>query len=286
MQQERIFKLIEESGCLPQLPLNISQILHIIKNPIEADIDWLIEKVSASEELQNMILKNINCGFFKLNKEITTIKEAIVYLGMQTVQNMLIFYITLQFFPETVKKCDRTFDMHKYWRHVLGTSVASYLLAQQIKKWDKYELFSYGLMHDIGIVVLDFCLPQVLDSITEKLFNGVHQIVAERICMGGITHAELGAWVCRKWNIREDIINIVEFHHTPFRARANQDLVKLIYVADVISAEYYEKMLGINLDHNISEKVMNDLDLTNEHIEAVIKVFPEELEKAAYYFSV
>ena len=84
----------------------------------------------------------------------------------------------------------------------------------------------------------------------------------------------------------KDIINIVEFHHTPFRARANQDLVKLIYVADVISAEYYEKMLGINLDHNISEKVMNDLDLTNEHIEAVIKVFPEELEKAAYYFSV
>jgi len=285
MQNERIFQLIEKSGQLPQLPENISNILYIIKNPIEADIDLLIDQVSRSSEINNMILKNINCGFFQLKKEIRTLREAIVYLGMQTVQNMMIFYITLQFFPQAGKTAGRTFDMHRYWKHVLGTSVASFLLARRIKKWDKYELFSYGLMHDIGIVVLDTCLPELLDRVAEKVLSGVHQIVAERICLGGITHGEIGAWLCRKWNIREDIVNVVEFHHTPYRAEASQELVKLIYIADVISSKLYEKMLGINIDHNLNEKVMNELGITDEHIQEVTRDFPEELEKALYYFS-
>jgi HD-like signal output (HDOD) protein len=285
MDKERIFELIEGSQYLPELPEDISQILNILYNPTEVDIDTLIDKVSKSSELNTLMLKNINSGYFQLKREIRTIKEAIVYLGMQTVQNLLIFFITLQLFPNNNKHSHRTFDMHKYWKHVLGTSVASCMFASQLKIGDKYKLFSYGLIHDIGTILLDACLPMLIDEITEKLLNGVHQIVAERIVLGGITHADLGAWLCRKWNIREDITNIVEFHHAPFLAKANKEEVQLIYAADVISTEYYEKLLGVNLNHDISNKVMLSLGLTKEDIQAVIKEFPKELEKVTHYFS-
>lgn len=286
MQRERIFHLIEESQFLPELPENISQILNILKEPIHVDIDLLIEKVSKSSELNALMLANLNSGYFQLKKEIKTIKEAIVYLGMETVQNLLIFYITRQLFPTTNANCQRTFNMRKYWKHVLGTSVASCMLASQIKIGDKYKLFSYGLIHDIGIVALDTCLPKLLDEITKKVFNGVHQIIAERIVLGGITHGDIGAWFCRKWNIRDDITNIVEFHHLPFSAKANAKEVQLIYIADVISSEYYERLLGVNLNHDINNKVIESLGLTNEQIQAVIRAFPKELEKVAYYYSI
>lgn len=286
MQKERIFELIEESQYLPELSEDMSRILNILKNPLDADIDMLIDKVSNSGELKTLMLKNLNSGYFQLSKEISTIKEAIVYLGMQTVQNLLIFFITLQLFPKSINNSHRTFDMHKYWKHVMGTSVAACMLASQIKKGDKYKLFSYGLIHDIGIVVLDTCLPMIIDEITEKLLSGVHQIIAERITLGGITHSDIGAWLCRRWNIREDITNIVEFHHTPFLAKANIEEVQLIYAADVISTEYYEKLLGVNLNHDISAKVMKSLGLTSEDIHAVIKGLPKELEKAKFYVSI
>lgn len=286
MHKEIVFKLIEESGHLPRLPEDVSQILDIIKNPMEVDIDLLIDRVTRSGELHDLMLKNINSGYFRLKKEIKTVKEAIVYLGMQTVQNMLIFYITRQLFPDSMRESNRTFDIYKYWRHVLGTSVASCMLSSRINKGDKYELFSYGLIHDIGIVVLDACLPNHIDRITEKLISGVHQLIAERIILGGITHAEIGAWLCKKWNIREDIINIVEFHHAPFMAKSNIEVVRLIYAADVISTQYYERMLGVNLNHEISKKVMDSLGLTPEDVQAVVREFPSELEKVAYYFSV
>ena len=278
--------MIEESPYLPELPEDISQILNILKNPIDVDIDLLIDKVSKSSELNSLMLKNLNSGYFQLSKEIKTIKEAIVYLGMQTIQNLLIFFITLQLFPNSIKKSGRTFHMKNYWKHVMGTSVASCLLASQLKKGDKYKLFSYGLIHDIGTIVLDTCLPTLIDEVTAKVLNGVHQLVAERIVLGGLSHAEIGAWLCRKWNIREDITNIVEFHHTPFVPNDNIEEVQLIYLADVISSECCERLLGMNPNHEINNKVAKILGVSNEDLRAVIKAFPKELERVRYYASV
>jgi HD-like signal output (HDOD) protein len=254
-------------------------------NPMGLDIDELIEKVTQSAELNQLILKNLNSGYYQCKRDITTIREAMIYLGMQTVQNLIVFFITLQLFPQSIEASHRTFSMHKYWKHVLGTSIAGSMLSSRLKKGDKYKIFSYGLLHDIGIIALDTCLPDIIDEITGRLQNGVHQIIAERVVLGGITHADVGAWLCRKWNIREDINEIVHMHHTPFMAKNNIQEVQLIYVADSISTQYYEKLLGVNLNYEISDRIMEELGITKEDIRSIISEFPKELEKVSHYFS-
>ncbi|HHX62109.1 MAG TPA: HDOD domain-containing protein, partial [Epulopiscium sp.] len=140
----------------------------------------------------------------------------------------------------------------------------------------------YGLIHDIGIAVLDTCVPEVLDEITQKLKKGMHQVVAERSILGGITHSGVGAWLCERWNIPEDITGIVEFHHTPFASKTLTDELKLIYIADVISTEYYEKLLGLNLNYQISKRIMESMGLTDKDVEIIAKKLPEEIEKVKY----
>jgi HD-like signal output (HDOD) protein len=284
MDNEKVFILIEQSKQLPILPRNVSEILEMLKNPVGLDIDKLVQKVSQSEQLNSIMLKNLNSGYFQLNKKVETIKEAVVYLGMQTVQNLLIFFMTNQLFSSRTSEKRRIFDMSKYWKHVLGTSVASCILASRTKQGDKYKLFSYGLVHDIGISVLDVCLPEMIDEINSKLQKGIHQIVAEKTVLGGLTHADIGAWLCRKWNIREDIINIVEFHHSPLLSRLNTCEVQLLHLADIISTEYYEKLLGINLNHGISNQMMVSLGLTEADIKYVVEKLPEEMARLNNYF--
>lgn len=285
MGNNKILELLDNSQYLPDMPENLGEILDILRNPIGLNINILAKKVSQSKELNEFVLNNINTGYFQLHKKIESIKEAIIYLGMQTVQNLLIFSITLQLFHKTTGKGSRTFNMHHYWKHVLGTSVASSILSTQLNKGDKYKLFSYGLIHDIGIVVLDACLPDLIDEITKMLLNGVHQLVAERTVLDGITHAEIGAWLCRRWNIYDKITNIVEYHHTPFLTQNHIEEVQIVYVADVISTQYYEKLLGVNLNHNINRKVIESLGMTDEDMKVVMKAFPSEVEKAIQYFS-
>lgn len=283
MKEHKIYGLIENSPLLPKLPDNISQILILLKNPMETDIDLLIEKVSQLNDLNNLMLKNINSGYFRLSKEIKSIKEAVVYLGMKTVQNLLIIHIIQQLFSGGEEKRNRMFDMKMYWKHVLGTAVASCLVSEKLKKGDKYKLFSYGLLHDIGITILDICLPDYMDKVIEKIFKGLHQVAAERIVLGGITHADVGAWICRKWNIREDIINIIEFHHTPLYAQSDNEYIKMLYVGDVISNNYYQRLLGLNPNYEMDKQIAISLGLTDEDIREMVEEFPAALEQAWNY---
>jgi HD-like signal output (HDOD) protein len=217
---------------------------------------------------------------------VTSIREAVVYLGMQTVQNIIIFFITRRLFDEVAREGkDRIFKMSHYWRHVIGTSVASSILSTRIKKGDRFKLFTYGLLHDIGIVLLDACVPEMVDEVAGKLLRGVHQVVAERSVFGGITHADVGAWLCRKWGIRDDITNIVEHHHTPFLEKSAIDDVRIIYVADVISTEYYERLLGLNINHDISKRIMDYLGISNDDRFEIIEALPQEVEKIHWLFT-
>jgi len=110
-------------------------------------------------------------------------------------------------------------------------------------------------------------------------------VIAERLVFGGITHADIGAWLCRKWNIREDITSIVEFHHTPFMAQNTTDEVKIVYVADIISTEYYEKLLGLNINHEISRKIMDHLGITDDDRLEIAEALPQEVEKIHWLFT-
>ncbi len=284
MDKEKIFELLETSARLPALPETISQILNGLNNPVSVDIEELAERVSSNSYLAGLIMESVNSGFFHLRREINSIREAIALLGLQTVQNLLIFFITRQFFPDRHARENRTFHMARYWKHVIGTSVACCMLSERVNAGDQYKLFSYGLIHDIGISVLDLCLPELLDEVSEKLKSGVHQIVAERVVMGGITHADIGAWLCRRWNIREDITAIVEHHHTPLLAQVNIEDVKLVYLADGISTEYYEKLLGVHLAQGMSKNIMESVGVTLQDKEFISRALPAEVEKTAGYF--
>ena len=86
----------------------------------------------------------------------------------------------------------KIFHNKKYWKHCLATSMAAYMISAETKLSDKDKMFTYGLIHDIGITVLDICLPDYLDEINEMHLKGTHQLIAEKIVLDGITHAEIG----------------------------------------------------------------------------------------------
>ncbi len=284
MDKDTLFKLLENSGSLPELPQSISEILAMLKNPLETDIDVLAEKVSQNEQLNALMLANLNSGYYHINKKLASVREAVVYLGMQAVQNLTVFFISRLLFPDGPRGKKRSFDMPRYWKHVIGTSVAGSMLSARTKQGDRYKFFTYGLIHDIGIALLDACLPDLIDEIAVRVSDGIHQLVAERSLLGGLTHAEVGAWLCRRWGIREDITGIVEHHHAPFLAGPNAAEVRLIHVADTISTMYYEKLLGLSTSHTISPHILSLAGVTETDAQAVAAALPQEVESVHGYF--
>ena len=86
-----------------------------------------------------------------------------MYLGMQAVERLVIALLIKYLVPSKIGK-SKELSSDKYWKHCLGTSISATFLAGKLGKVDKYKYFAYGLIHDIGVVTLDICLPNILDE--------------------------------------------------------------------------------------------------------------------------
>ncbi len=176
----------------------------------------------------------------------------------------------------------RIFDHKKYWKHCVGTSIASYMIAEETGLCDKEKIFIYGLIHDVGITVLDICLPDHLDNVYKmQLQRGVHQIVAEKIVivLNGITHTEIGMWICQEWGLPREITEVVGYHHSPLIHGDIGDEVKIMYLADSISTNYYENLLGTKTTFIYTDKMREALNIPKKFMDYIAEKLPEEVEK-------
>ncbi|WP_026476502.1 HDOD domain-containing protein [Alkaliphilus transvaalensis] len=278
MESHTIINEIKKSNHLPQMPKSIGDVFTMVLNPEEFEVDHFICKVTDHPKLESLLIQYLNSPYFRLNREIENIRDAIIYLGINNVKLIVISFITRLLLPDK-KGRTKTFNHNTYWKHCIGTSIASFMIAEYTGISDKQKMFTYGLIHDIGITVLDICLPEHLDKIHELQLKGLHQIAAEKIVLGGKTHADIGMWLCKEWGLPIEIAEVVGFHHGPTLSKENVDEVKLLYLADSISTNYYERLLGNDKTFTYSDKIMKAIGVTKEQIDTIIKRLPKEIEK-------
>ena len=273
-----IIQQIQQSEHLPRMPKDFGDALSMLLNPGEYDMNECIDRLYAIPGMEPILVRVIN-HISQFNRKITSLKDAVLYLGANNVRMISIAHMTRLLLPES---CGRTklFDSRKYWRHCVGTSIASYMIAEKTGLCDREKIFTYGLIHDIGVTVLDICLPQYLDEIyTRQIENGVHQTVAEKVVLDGITHSEIGMWLCEQWGLPEEICAIVGYHHSPFLYGRISKEINIIYLADSISTNYYENLLGTSTTFIYTDHVREKLNLSKEYVRTIADRLPDEVEK-------
>lgn len=277
MDQHNIINLIKDSEHLPKIPKDFGTIINMLSKPRDYDMDQCVEYFSRFPQLGTILIEELNYNS-KLKREIQTIKEAINYLGAKNSALIMIAYVTRLLIPNESGRT-KCFDNKKYWKHCLATSMAAYMISAETKLSDKDKMFTYGLIHDIGITVLEICLPDYLDKINEMHLKGIHQLIAEKIVLHGITHPEIGRWICKEWGLPDEISDVVGFHHTPLLTDRNIDEVRIIHLADSISTNYYERLLGNDTTFIYTNKIMEELNVNRDFIEDIINKIPAEVDK-------
>lgn len=276
MVEHNIIKLIKASGRLPKMSKDFGEILKMLQDPNDYDMDTCAQYFTRFPQLGDALLKALKYKV-KFKHTINTVKEALGYLGARNAKNIAISYMARLLLPDSQGRAT-FFDNKKYWKHVIGTAAAAYLIAEKSGISDKHKLFSYGLIHDIGVTVLDICLPDYLDKVHELHQKKVHQIVAEKIVLNGITHAEIGKWICGEWGLPDEIAAVVGYHHTPLLTQNYVDEVKIMHLADSISTNYYEKLIGNDTTFIYVGKLMEALKVDKEFIDSIIMELPSVVD--------
>lgn len=280
MDRNEIMELLSQSKDLPEVPEDILKLLDALDPTDCISIKDLCDKLSEMDGLEWRILAFINSKYFQLPQKVDSIKQAILLFGMRTIRVIIATLVAKMLIYGGYGKAT-VFNREAFWTHTLGTSVASMLLQERKDPADAYLMFAYGFIHDIGIAVMDICMPDLLDAIvTTQLKNNSHLVACEKQLMDGLTHADIGAWLCNKWRIPQDMISVVELHHSLLHARVLPKEQKVLIIGDMISTYNYERLLGLSLTNSYPSQILNAIGITHGDIEQIGKTLSSEVEHA------
>lgn len=213
---------------LPSLPAVVMELLNSIDQE-EVDVAVLARKVSLDQALTARTLRLANSSAFGLHQKVTTIQQAITFLGFQATRNLITTAALTSSFADN--RC-ASFHMKGFWRHSIATAVCSRILARHLRL-NQDIAFTAGLLHDIGRLVLVSGFPEQYTQVLEyQKQEDCGVLEAERAVLG-CDHMAAGAALAAHWNFSETMTLPIALHHDP-EAKGAGFLTAIVHVANAI----------------------------------------------------
>jgi len=253
---------IQKIDYLPPMP-SIAQEILIASNDETSDMDDIAKIIKKDPALTAKIISMANSAFFGFSRNISTLEQAIInVLGLDLVKAFsLSLAMSSVFDPE---KC-ANFDLKRYWASAFITAELASGFTNHIdskQNMDPNQLYLYGLLHNIGILVLANRFPNIMSELfhTAKINKEKRLIEYEKETID-FNHHDAGAWLGHKWKLPYEIIDVIEHHHDLDYQERNSKLVILIGYCSRISRQWlldtkYDpmqeieiiKLLNLNID--------------------------------------
>lgn len=239
MASDLMRKILKEVKEIPPLPTVVTKVMQMTKDP-EVSASDLNKVISQDQALTANILKLCNSAYYGLPRVISSVTQAVMYLGFHTVRNLV-----LTSSMQEVFKNDRGgygYAPNGLWLNSVACAVAAQAIAKKVRPGLNETAFTAGLLHDVAKVILARYASDQYDLISDTMKSqGLPFVEAEKKVLG-FDHAVLGASIADSWNFPQDLIQSIGFHHAPDTAKGKPVLVMIIHIADVAALE-----LGVGL---------------------------------------
>lgn len=273
--RQRLFELVER---MPTFSQSVLRILEITSTG-EAAPKELVRLVEHDPILTMKVLKLVNSAYFGLGRQVTSIKQGVVYVGVNTVKHLAITIAAIGSLP---RENAAGFDMDAFWTHSLVTGAAARLIAQRrgVPRNDSTEYFIAGLLHDIGQVVLAHGMPddygKVLVAARERQ---APLITLEREVLG-TDHAETGSLLGTHWKLPTSFIDTIANHHDATGEKPLSPLCMAVFAANQVAKLTEQSGHGISMVEPLPAAVREWLGVTLEALIDALDTLPAEIDAA------
>ncbi len=232
LNDEALMATIGEISSLPSVPAAYRAITRALENP-DAKVKEIAAIIEQNSVICAKILQVANSAFFAPAHRVSSIAEAVSYLGITMLKTLVLSFESFGHFRMGMRVPEAEID--RLQRRALLTARLCRQIAGPI---GAEEAFTSGLLHDIGYLIIAYYLPdryKRLLAASQAEGRPFHELERE---FYGITHAELGAYLLGLWGLPNPIVEAVAHHHEPWRVpHAAFGSLDALYVADVLILE-------------------------------------------------
>ncbi len=270
----RLFRRISEVSTLPAVAIRI---VEVAGDPDSEAAD-LLEVVEFDAALAMRIIRTVNSSYYALANKVADLKLAITLLGFKEIRNLAMTAYIAQMFKHPAHHAQ--YSREGLWNHLIGVGTASKLIAEVSRKVAPREAYLAGLLHDLGLILIDqylhkpFC--KVLDGLTPEA--PLCEVEEETL---GFDHAELGAFVADQWRLPKHLTAAIRYHHDPERYQGEQTtMVYTVALANFFCHLKDLSSLGVSQPYKPPAGWFTALGLQKAHVAQIWEQLDEVLQAA------
>ena len=282
---ERIDLILHQLDQLPTLPQVAIRVLQATRSEGSSARD-VVNIISSDQSLSTKILSLVSKASVGSARNVNTVDQAVVLLGFEAVRHAVLSVAVFDTFSKMNPARASRFDREAFWRHSLAVACAAHLIAE---RWpgevDPEVALVCGLLHDIGKVALDACLPKSYDRVAAIASSRRVSIIDVEQEVLGLDHTMAGKRLAQRWQLPDGIAECVWLHHhTPDMLPdgiAHPDLVQIVNLSDTWVREQRLGDSGTFMGGPSSAELAEQLNLPADHLAAIAKQMPALIAQRA-----
>lgn len=259
-------KLFRRVSEMTTLPLSAQRILQLVADATSSAND-LLAAIEGDPVLAAKVLRRVNSAFYGLRSKVADLRSAISLLGYREIRNLALTVYLARMFKDgnTYKK----FTREALWEHSVAVANASRIVARTYGTAAPDEAYLAGLLHDIGLILLDQYLPRHLFQVIDLVEQGKSTCAAEQELLP-FDHTLLGAYVATQWNFPPQVTLAIRYHHDPLAADGpHRDMAAVVAVSNYLCSRAGFTSLGIQQLSPPNDRVLAQLQMTEAQLQSL-----------------
>ncbi|MEX0726565.1 MAG: HDOD domain-containing protein [Planctomycetaceae bacterium] len=222
---------------LPSLPVAVTQFTQKANDP-DAKVKELAHIVETDTGMTVELLRYVNSSLVGLRHRAGSVQQAISLLGIRPTK---LFLITTGMQSAIQARKSKLIHQGGFW----NTSLQKALFAREIAGLLKTDLD----LAFAGALLQDYLLPVITNELTEPYFQFLEHRVGQPDCLCdyeqrqfGWDHALAGASLAARWQLPDELICCILFHHWGLQILAHAQLKRTAAAAVALSALLPDQM--------------------------------------------
>jgi putative nucleotidyltransferase with HDIG domain len=258
-------KFIDQDIALPEIPTIVMELNEVIANPLST-ADQMAQVINKSPSLTAMLLKIVNSSFYGLPSKVDRVSLAVTLIGTRELTSLALGISIISMFKSIPTSL---LTMRSFLKHSLACGLLSRLLAAQKAMRQTEQMFTAGLLHDIGRLILFNYFPEDALGALRYARQTCDRLYRAEIKRLGCDHGQIGKYLLNRWRLPLVIENTVCFHHEPSEA-PDPVPAAIVHVADLLVNALGLGTSGECLVPPLDARAWEALDLSPGCFEVVI----------------
>ena len=243
----KIHDRVQQIETMPAIPTVFLPLLKMLSHSVEeVKLDEVVRLVSYDTTIAAQCLRMAASPLFGLAQPPKSIKSAILSLGLRRVETILLTCCLGQAFPAR----NWPLDPAVFWTHSLGCAMVCRKFSEKLSASDDEKAYMAGLLHDIGFVVNCLVFSGEFEKVMEHACREEIPLEEAEFALLGFTHSDTGYALAEKWNLADDIKEVVAHHHSVEPDQTMQPLAALVHLSDLLC-----RMRGLGYGYYERQKV-------------------------------